>query len=66
MQKTPEEVLNMVKRRKLVQFGYIMRGMTYEILQLVIKNKMEGKRLIDKLKISWMKDLCYCSDTHPP
>lgn len=42
----PGELLNIIKERKLVYFGYIMTEEKYEILYLIIEGKLEGKKSV--------------------
>ncbi|KAG5885068.1 hypothetical protein JTB14_036637 [Gonioctena quinquepunctata] len=47
------EIVNTVKGRKLEYLGQILRGKKYELLQLRILGKIQGKRSIG----SWLRNL---------
>lgn len=51
------EVLNEVKKRKLVYLGHIMWGSKYEILHLISQGKIMSKRSIGKRRIYWLRNL---------
>lgn len=51
------EILNTIKLRKLGYFGHIMRNQQYQILQLTIQGKVEGKRGSGRRRTSWLKNI---------
>ncbi|KAI5752582.1 hypothetical protein M8J77_018365 [Diaphorina citri] len=51
------EILEEVKKRKLQYLGHIMRGTKYEILHLIIRGKIVGKRSVGRRRTSWLKNL---------
>jgi len=51
------EILRNVKIRKLHYFGHIMRGKKYEMLRLIIQDKIEGKRGRGRPWITWIQNL---------
>lgn len=38
-----KEIFQMIKRRKTVYFGHLLRGEKYELLRLLIREKLMGK-----------------------
>jgi len=46
-----------VKNRKLQYLGRVMRGQRHEILQLIIQEKIVGKRSGGRRGISWLGNL---------
>lgn len=51
------ELLTTNKRRKVAYLGHIMRNQKYDILQLIIEGKIEGKRGIGRKKMSWLRNI---------
>lgn len=51
------EVLKTVKKRKLQYFGHIMRSDKYDLLQLIMQGKIQGKRPPGRRRTSWLKNL---------
>ena len=51
------EMLTTVKRRKAAYMGHILRNNKYELLQLIIKGKIEGRRGPGRRQISWMRNI---------
>ncbi|VEN57771.1 unnamed protein product [Callosobruchus maculatus] len=51
------ELVQIVKKRKTAYLGHIMRGRRYELLQLIMEGKIEGKRGIGRKKYSWLKNI---------
>lgn len=47
----------MIKERKTQNFGHIIRGERYGLLNQLLQGKIEGKRITGRRKISWMKSL---------
>ena len=58
---TNEEVLRRVnksrERRKTSYFGHVMRGPKYQLLQLIVKGKIEGRRGIGRKQFSWLRNI---------
>ncbi|KAH1000489.1 hypothetical protein HUJ05_007647, partial [Dendroctonus ponderosae] len=54
---TTVEVLITVKRRKLEYFGHVIRGKKYRFLQLIIQEKIEGRRAPRQRWTSWLQKL---------
>jgi hypothetical protein len=53
-----KELLTTIKTRKLEYFGHILRNnQRYNILQLILQGKIEGKRSVGRRRISWLKNL---------
>ena len=51
------ELLVTVKKRKACYLGHIFRSEKYNLLQLIVQGKVEGRRGIGRRRISWMKNL---------
>ena len=51
------EVLNTIKKRKIEYLGHIMRNEKYDLLQLIIQGKIDGRRKPGRRKTSWLKNL---------
>lgn len=51
------EILGTIKRRKTAYFGHIMRNQKYEMLQLILQGKINGKRGIGRKQISWLRNI---------
>lgn len=51
------EILTTLKRRKIANLGYVMRGDKYQILKSIIEEKFFGKRSVGSHQNSWIKDL---------
>ncbi|VEN38199.1 unnamed protein product [Callosobruchus maculatus] len=45
-----KEIVDIIKKRKLEYLGHIMRGKKYELLQLIVEGKVQGKRHETKRK----------------
>lgn len=54
---TETELLYTIKKRKLEYLGHIMRNKKYELLQLIIQGKINGKRGPGRRRDSWLKNL---------
>lgn len=53
-----KELLLLIKTRKLEYLGHIMRNsQRYELLQLILQGKVEGRRRPGRRRISWLKNL---------
>lgn len=65
MNKEKEITLN-IKQRKLQYFGHIMRGQKYQLLQVIMQGKIQGKRSVGRRRMSWLRNLrewCNCNST---
>lgn len=51
------ELLTDIKRRKISYFGHVMRGQKYELLQLIVQGKIEGKRGVGRKQMSWLRNI---------
>ncbi|KAI5631309.1 reverse transcriptase (RNA-dependent DNA polymerase) domain-containing protein [Phthorimaea operculella] len=51
------EVVSTIKKRKAAYFGHIYRNSKYNLLQLIIEGKIEGKRGRGRRRISWTKNI---------
>ena len=51
------ELLLTIKQRKTQYLGHVMRGKKYQLLQLIIEGKIQGKRSIGRRRNSWLKDI---------
>ncbi|CAG9837634.1 unnamed protein product [Diabrotica balteata] len=51
------EIINTIKIRKLQYLGYEMRGQRYELLRLIIQEKIRGERSIGRRRVSLLKNL---------
>lgn len=51
------EIVNTIKKRKLLYLGHIMRGRKYTLLQLIVQGKISGRRNIGRPRMSWLKNL---------
>ncbi|XP_050512040.1 uncharacterized protein LOC126888064 [Diabrotica virgifera virgifera] len=43
--------------RKMAYFGHVVRGDRYNILQLIMMGKIEGRRGIGRKQASWLKNI---------
>lgn len=51
------ELMGLVKRKKASYFGHIFRHQRYELLQLIMEGKIEGRRGLGRKKFSWLRNL---------
>lgn len=52
------EILTTIKTRKLQYLGHIMRNESrFQLLQVIIQGKVQGKRGVGRRRISWLKNL---------
>lgn len=51
-----KEVIRIIKTRKLGYFGH-MSGEKYQILQLILKGKIQGRRSKQRPRINWLQNL---------
>ncbi|XP_077287784.1 uncharacterized protein LOC143912378 [Arctopsyche grandis] len=54
--KRKRELLSVVKRRKLRYLGHVMRNPKYEIIQLILQGKVQGKRGVANEKKTHLMD----------
>lgn len=52
-----KEVIMTIKRRKLLYMGHVMRGEKYQLLQVIMQGKVQGKRSVGRRRNSWLKNL---------
>uniref|UniRef100_A0A6P7FYF4 Uncharacterized protein LOC114332069 isoform X2 n=1 Tax=Diabrotica virgifera virgifera TaxID=50390 RepID=A0A6P7FYF4_DIAVI len=52
-----KELLRIIKERKIKYLGQVLRGESYELLQIVFEGQVEGKRSVGRRQNSWLKDL---------
>ncbi|CAG9835277.1 unnamed protein product [Diabrotica balteata] len=51
------EVLETIKTQKLQYLGHVMRNERYNLVQLIIQGKIQGKRSVGRRRISWLRNL---------
>ena len=51
------ELLKIIKQRKMAYLGHIMRNEKYNILQLILQGKIEGRRGIGRKQLSWLRNI---------
>ena len=51
------ELLTIIKVRKVSYLGHVLRGERYELLHLIIKGKIEGRRGVGRRQISWLRNI---------
>lgn len=51
------EMLYTIKRRKVDYFGHLMRNPKYQLLQLIIEGKIEGKRGVGRKQMPWLRNI---------
>ncbi|CAG9834829.1 unnamed protein product [Diabrotica balteata] len=54
---TDRELLKIMKTRKTLYLGHIYRNEKYQLLQLLIEGKVEGKRGPGRRQASWLKNI---------
>lgn len=52
-----QELLNTIRKHNTAYLGHIFRNDKYELLQLMMKGKIEGKRGPGRRQISWMRNI---------
>lgn len=57
MMQKERELLNIIKKRKTSYLGHIVRNEKYNILQLILEGKIEGKRGIGRKQLSWARNI---------
>lgn len=55
------ELLRTIKRRKTAYLGHVMRNKKYQLLQLIIEGKIEGRRGMGRKKMSWLRNIRHWS-----
>ncbi|XP_055388393.1 uncharacterized protein LOC129616943 [Condylostylus longicornis] len=51
------ELLLTIKKQKAAYFGHVIRGQKYELLQLIIQGRIEGKRGVGRKQMSWLRNI---------
>lgn len=51
------ELLLTIKKRKTSYLGHVIRGEKYEVLQLILQGKIEGRRGIGRKQYSWLRNI---------
>lgn len=51
------ELLRTIKKRKTAYLGHIIRNEKYQVLQLIMKGKIEGRRGRGRKRKSWLKNI---------
>ena len=51
------ELLHIIKIRKTTYLGHLLRNEKYELPQLIIEGKLEGKRGLGRKRLSWMRNI---------
>lgn len=51
------EILLSIKRRKTTYFGHLIRSPKYQLLQLIVEGKIEGRRGVGRKQMSWLRNL---------
>ena len=51
------QLFDTIKERKTAYLGHIMRNEKYQLLQLIIEGKIEGKRGLGRKKMSWLRNI---------
>ena len=49
-----QEILYTIKKRKLEYFGHISRNTKYEMLQIIMQGKVDGRRGPERWRTSWL------------
>ena len=50
------KLFKIIKKKKTAYLGHIMRNTKYQLLQLIIEGKIEGRRGIGR-KMSWLRNI---------
>lgn len=59
-----KEILQTIQVRKIQYLGHIMRNSKYQLLQVIMQGKIQGRRSRGRRRTSWLKNLrdwCNCS-----
>ena len=51
------EILKMIKIRKTLYLGHLLRNPKYELLQLIMMGKVQGRRGVGRKKMSWLANI---------
>ncbi|CAH2245603.1 jg6532 [Pararge aegeria aegeria] len=51
------ELLLIIKERKVTYLGLVLRHERYQLLQLIMMGKVEGKRRVGRRKKSWLRNI---------
>ncbi|XP_049874692.1 uncharacterized protein LOC126372825 [Pectinophora gossypiella] len=51
------KLMQTVKKRKVAYLGHILRNERYQLLQLIMMGKIEGKRRRGRRKKSWLRNI---------
>ncbi|CAG9832474.1 unnamed protein product [Diabrotica balteata] len=51
------ELFELIKKRKIGYLGHILRGAKYEIPQLILQGKIEGRRGAGRKQLSWLRNI---------
>ncbi|XP_072386768.1 putative uncharacterized transposon-derived protein F52C9.6 isoform X1 [Diabrotica undecimpunctata] len=51
------ELFKLIKKRKIGYLGHILRGAKYEIPQLILQGKIEGRRGAGRKQLSWLRNI---------
>lgn len=55
------ELLTIMKRRKTAYFRHILRKENYQLLHLIIKGRIEGRRGPGRRQLFWIKNIRHCT-----
>lgn len=55
--KKKREILLLIKERKLQYLGHIMRNRKYQLLQLMLQGRIEGRRSVGRQRSTWLSNL---------
>lgn len=59
------QLLNLIKKKlKTAYLGHIMHNQKYELLQLIIQGKIEGRRGIGRKQASWRRNIRHWTGMH--
>lgn len=51
------ELMATMKRRKTAYLGHVLRHERYQLLQVVMMGKVEGKRAVGRRRTSWLSNI---------
>ena len=54
---TNRELLTTIKRRKAAYLGQISRHDRYQLLQLILEGKIDGRRGVGRKQMSWARNI---------
>jgi hypothetical protein len=58
------ELLKTIKHRKTSYFGHIIRGEKYYLLQRVLEGRIEGRRSVGRMQMSWLQNIKHWTNIH--